>query len=398
MVRIAFLNLIRRKGKSITTICIMLLVIFLLTAMIASLMPTGESISLEEKRVGVDVLIYPQNTEIDDKELLYTGISQMKYMDADVIDGKLNTEDIESITPQFFIETKPGAGCCSASQTYRIVGIEQDSDFVLSAWMNQYDVSDFGKGNIIIGSNIGKDFGSQTFLLNDLVSVSGVLYPTGTGMDESIFIDIDYARELGAKSFDMRAFGGKDPNKIVSCYLVKLKENVDVDQFVADAEQQGLQASIQSISNTNKQLKQQISELMTLFLFLGIFCFILGEIALFVHFSNSIADRKQEIGYLRAIGFSRGQVASAFLIEMMSAGAIGALIGAILGVIVSEMVIRLIQNILSITIYTLDPFKGVVFCLMGVVLSLITCLIVVIIPVVKISFLEPYIAITEGEI
>ena len=135
--KLALKNLIRRRNKTVLTIVISLCIVSIVVASLLFYTSTKRELSLSDQRLGADVLVYPKETDLNDQEILFTGLDQMVYMNKNVLDGKYQKDDVEELTEQFFIKTLPGGGCCSVGQTYRIVGINPKTDFILKPWAKE---------------------------------------------------------------------------------------------------------------------------------------------------------------------------------------------------------------------------------------------------------------------
>lgn len=397
MLKLSYLNVTRRKTKSLMTVCITIVIVMTFVAVWSVYSTTEAGIKLSGSRMGADVLIFPNSTSISDVDMLFTGVDQMVYMDKTVIDGKLPIDDISNITSQFFVQTKPGAGCCDTSQALRIVGVEMETDFILKPWLDKNGIKNSTKNGLIIGSSVKKDFGAKTFVLNYLFTVSGVLYPTGTGMDNSLFIDIDQARELASKSFELRIFNNQPTDDLVTCYLIKLKQGVDTDEFIQAVKNNGLDANITSISSVRTKLQAQIQQLSKLLFAFWIAMMVLGCFALIAMFSNLTSDRKSEIGYLRTIGMKKYSVLRLFMTEVLLLGGIGGIIGSASGILLTSCVLKSLDTVLAIPKGEWGLNIIAIHFVGGCVLSVVICLISALMPVIKISCMEPQEAISQGE-
>ncbi|MGH3088720.1 MAG: ABC transporter permease [Rubrobacteraceae bacterium] len=127
-------------------------------------------------------------------------------------------------------------------------------------------------------------------------------------------------------------------------YMFDLEDGANIGAFVEDVEgafvQNGLQAEsialeIEEGGSTNSILNNLLVGFMGLGLLVGIAA--LGVIA-----ARSVVERRQQIGVMRALGFQRGQVRLAFLIESSFIALVGiglgvALGGALSGTIIDSM-------------------------------------------------------------
>ena len=81
-------------------------------------------------------------------------------------------------------------------------------------------------------------------VLGRIFKVHSLLYPTGTGMDSTIFMNMDVARELCLESEVLsQDWAGKDPFGLISVIMVKLEPGVNPGDFQKQVEQSGIDAT-----------------------------------------------------------------------------------------------------------------------------------------------------------
>ncbi|HEX5504115.1 MAG TPA: FtsX-like permease family protein [Thermomicrobiales bacterium] len=124
----------------------------------------------------------------------------------------------------------------------------------------------------------------------------------------------------------------------VTGYLFKLRPGVDAAAMAhtirAALLPNGMQAaSIRALVAENNQTMTGFFTLLEGFIALGL---VVGIAALGVIAFRAVVERRQQIGMLRAIGFSRGMVATSFLIESTFITALGILAGASMGLLLAH--------------------------------------------------------------
>ncbi len=133
-----------------------------------------------------------------------------------------------------------------------------------------------------------------------------------------------------------RYFRQRDAN----AFLVKVDDGFSVDQ-VADAIDRQNGKRDQLIIISNQQLLQQVSTLMNsafrMFDILAIISMLVGFLGITNTLTMNVMERTQEIGMLRGIGMTRGQVVQMILSEAALMGAIGGLLGVVFGIILSRI-------------------------------------------------------------
>ena len=149
-------------------------------------------------------------------------------------------------------------------------------------------------------------------------------------------------------------------------------ENVKSEGSVSYTIQNANYAAISSLNST-------VALLSAIFLYAGIGVAVFAALLLFNFISVSIADKKREIGILRAVGAKSSDVFKIFLSESMLIVAVCSLASIIITAVISAVVNAKISATLGLTF---SPFAfGILSVLMIIGIAVITALISTILPV-----------------
>lgn len=182
------------------------------------------SIEASSSRLGADLLVVPKGFGNQAGDLINSGNATPFYMDKQVLDHIESIPEVEKATAQIYLETVSTV-CCRTQGDFPIVAFDPITDFTLRHWMA--NKKELGKYDILIGSAAG----GENFLFhydNEYVeewvtlfgkdfSVKGVMFPTGMGTDNTIFMHMDAAHELNGKE----GSGLNFPQGQISIVLVK---------------------------------------------------------------------------------------------------------------------------------------------------------------------------------
>jgi putative ABC transport system permease protein len=188
----------------------------------------------------------------------------------------------------------------------------------------------FGTNEIILGENIAKRFqgceiGQQLRFGEATWNIVGHFVAQGSAFESEIWGDVDQF---------MPAFG----RPVFSAVTVRLSNPSAFEAFKARVEQDPRTQAAEV--KREKQYYREQSELMSAFIrILGLivtFIFSIGAIigAVITMFA-AVANRTVEIGTLRALGFRRRSILTAFLIESVMLSLIGGLLGIGLAALMS---------------------------------------------------------------
>ena len=183
---------------------------------------------------------------------------------------------------------------------------------------------------------------------------------------QNIITDFDY--EQGVYSNVLIPVAG---NSARLSELVR-GENVKSEGSVSYTIQNANYAAISSLNST-------VALLSAIFLYAGIGVAVFAASLLFNFISVSIADKKREIGILRAVGAKSSDVFKIFLSESMLIVAVCSLASIIITAVTSAVVNAKISATLGLTF---SPFAfGILSVLMIIGIAVITALISTILPV-----------------
>ena len=184
----------------------------------------------------------------------------------------------------------------------------------------------YGTNEVLIGSNLRKRFvgcqiGQTLEFAGDHWQIVGVLEAGGTGFESEVWGDAERM---------MNAF---DRGNVFSSLTFSLK-NRDDFQTLVDRVEKDPRFNYMELKREKEFYKEQ-SEMMAGFIrILGTFITIIfsfgSMIGAMITMYSSVANRTVEIGTLRALGFRRRNILSAFLIEAMLIAFIGAITGLFL--------------------------------------------------------------------
>lgn len=395
MFKLALKNVFRRKNQVLIAIFVTLISTLVFTAVYNIYKEIDDGIKFNEDRMGADVVIYPAEAESNPQDFLFSGVAEMKYFEEDKLMERIPKDKIEKVTNQFFIKTLPGGVCCGTDKTYRIVGVDGGSDFLIKPWLENENIEKIEDGMMVLGQNIGSEFGRKAFLLNNVFDVKGKLYRTGSGFDESIFMDLDTVRDLGKKTFSTDYFDEKDPQKLITTSFIKLKDGVDVNEFIDNLNVEGFGAKAIHVSQVRDMVKEQANSFLLLFLIFALLVFLTTAIAISTLYNMIVKERKTEIGYLRSIGLSKKKVLQESFLEVLIQSGTAGLIGAVLGGLSTVFITERIRKLMALPLGT-DVNQIIISMVLSLVFAIVISLLATIRPILKNSSIEPSQAITGG--
>lgn len=395
---LAYKNIQRRRGQALLTIMIVLVTIFVFTSVFGIMQVIQEGLSLSKERLGADAVLVPTASSVEGQTLLFTATPENIYMPKSIIDEVKKLDEIIEFTPQFYAQTL-ALDCCTPGEEVRIIGVDFDTDFIMAPHFVGESVGNGESNEIILGSNFPADLvGSNYLVLGEKFFVINQLKPTGTGMDDTLFMEIDMCRNLASTSeFLNLNWRDNNPSELISVVLVKFKEGVSAEEFLTIIDNSGIDAKVILTDLTITDIQRQFTVLIRILFIIWIALMVVTVLSIFGRFNALALERKKEIGLLRAMGMKSKEIFGLVVIEC----SIMSTIGGILGSVLATSSMGLINDSLK-DVFMLSPsvwnwnlaLKG---CMLGIFIAVLLGVLSSAYPALKSASLDPQVAITEGE-
>ena len=171
----------------------------------------------------------------------------------------------------------------------------------------------------------------------------------------------------------------------VSTILVKVEPNASVSDAIDDLEstygkRYGL--TLSSNESIREGAFSLLDQAFSLFDVMGVLAVMVASLGVVNTLTMNIMERTQEIGMLRAIGMTRGQVIGMVLAEASLMGVIGGIVGIIFGIVLARITLA---GMMAMSGYKLDFVVPTMAIVMGLVVALVISQIAAIQPARKAS-------------
>lgn len=398
MFKFAWQNLSRHKGQSLLTILITLLTVMVFVMIFSFYTNFQQGVMLSQERLGADILILPNEARTDAYTTLYTAEPNNIYMPVEVLDNIKNIKGVALTSPQLFIQTL-NASCCAVDSETRIVAFDMDTDFVLQPWFAEAKLDSLADDQIVIGCNVPSYLGNRVGILGDIFRIVGTMSPTGTGMDETYFMNMHVAKRLAATNENLKeVLPDIDPQAVYSAILIKVQDGYDVADVVANIEKADLNVAIVATDEVVANMKAQMSMIGQVMILLWILLLVVTALALIGRFTALAQVRKKEMGILRAIGGQKTDVFKLILFEACILAGIGGGLGSILGICAVSPLIDWLQQAFTFSMLALTPGLIAKSLLLGTCMAILLSGLAAFYPACKSARLEPQEVIMRGEI
>ena len=159
--------------------------------------------------------------------------------------------------------------------------------------------------------------------------VAGVLEPTGSADDRMVFVDLATAQALLGR-----------PGELSLVEVSALCIECPVEMMVAQISDALPNANVTAVQQAVKARSMTLARVGRFGAALAAVVLVVGALLVFVTVTSSVAERRREIGVLRAVGFRQSHILTILGIEIAAVSAAGGLAGWGLGLVAGVLAIR----------------------------------------------------------
>lgn len=374
---------------------ILVLAAFLMSTTLLS-RSIGRSLALGTQRLGADIVVIPAGKESETRRALLLGkpVSNA-WMSATNLDRVARVDGVFSVSPQLYLETLTGVSCCSAWEMF-MIAFDPETDFTILPWLKEKSRRPLRPGEVIGGDWISVPEKEGRILVYGVpVNLTGKLEATGMGLDQTLFLPIETAREIAGRSRSSAEKPLEIPDGKISAVQVKVKKSESIDEVAGRimAAVPGTYA-LASLELTRTIHRQTQGLFRVLFLGLAL-VWVLAVALSGLVFSLMVNERRREIGLLRALGASRVFIFRLFLTESAALG----LGGGLAGIMAALLFVYLFRFYImrAATVPLLFPSLGSVLGIMffGLLAVLFLALPAFLYPALRASRIDPAVTLRE---
>ena len=378
----------------VVAVCALLVAGF---ALFTTLLMRGaeNSLHLALDRLGADIVVVPNGAETKIEGALLMGVPARFWMPQDTASKIAAIPGVEVVSPQLYLATLTGASCCEVSNMF-MIAYDPTTDFTVQPWLKQKLGHGLQMGEVVGGNFVHPTEGGENIkIYGYLVSLKANLEPTGTGLDQTMFMTFDTAHDIARMSKTQAVSPLTIPPGSISAALVKVTPGSDphavavrILQAVPDA------VPIES-SNLFQSYRKQMGSLLRIILSVMGITWGLSIVLIGLVFSMAANERRKELGVLRAMGATRRFVFQSLLTE---AGLL-AVFGGGVGIALAGLGIYLFRQLIMVSfgVPFLLPAPGSLMVQLGagLLLALGSVTLAALLPAYKISRMDPAVAMRE---
>lgn len=299
------------------------------------------SLRLALDRLGADVIVVPAGAEARIETALLMGRPVQAWMPETNLAAVARVPGVAAASPQRYLSSLANASCCSLSEVF-IVAFDPATDFTVTPWLPRALGGALERGDAVGGARVHLPDGEDRIRLYGYpVRLAANLSPTGTGLDQTIFLTFQTAREVAwasrwaEKTLDL-------PPASISAVLVRLAPGSDAGAVSAAIMRAVPGATAAESPRMFQAFRGQIAGLLR-GVVVALAATLLVSLALIgLVFSMAAHERRRELGVLRALGATRRFL----LLSVVAEAAILAASGGLTGIALAGLATWLYRDLL----------------------------------------------------
>ncbi|KFI97358.1 FtsX-like permease family protein [Bifidobacterium stellenboschense] len=334
-------------------------------------MNLGNGMRSMERRLGADLMVVPQNSANQAEALLTGSNSSTFYFTRDIARKVERADGIAQATEQTYISSL-AAACCE--EKLQIIGYDPATDFVIAPWVASQFQGELEDGQMVAGANVNVSTDGTIELYGRSWPVVAQLANTGTGLDNSVFINQRTVPDMveASAAVSKRVMPEEYADKAVSTVMIKVKDGYDPQTVATNIKRLDTRFADLGyvypggVTAATKTALDALTGYMAAFVAA---LWAMGVIVLLAVFAASANERKREFASLRIMGATRGMVNGVIAKEAAAVGAAGGVIGVALGALGILPFSALIGSRLQLPYLQAGPWTVIGLALLAIVCS-----------------------------
>lgn len=337
--RLAVRNISHRKKRSWLTILGTLVGILAIVALLSIGQGLENSVESQFQELGGDkVFIEPGGSSISSR--FTTSTAKLEEEDLNTIRNTRGVEQVAGI-----IQSTQRVSYGEQSEYVTIIGVPTGEGLQLIQETQNFQptagrfLRSADRFNIAISEGLSKNTYDRDVVIRSQLGINGTDYRViglveATGnVGEIILMNQEAARDVTGKEDEYdrvaaRISSGYEPGEVEENIRQSLRNSRGVEEGEEDF-------TTNTASDIIDSFQSQLSLIRGFLVGLGAISLLVGGIGIMNTMYTSVTERTQEIGVMKAVGATRRQILTVFLIESGIIGLMGGILGTVLGIGIS---------------------------------------------------------------
>lgn len=301
---------------------------------------SARSVELSRRRLGADIMVVPAAHAAKARDVFLVGNAGSFTMKegSRFLNNVLAMDGVRAASPQLFIVSAP-LPCCSVADTM-IIGFDPESDFVISPWIKERTEIQGHQtfDNAVVGADILAGVGGRLKLFGREFFISAKLERTGMPyLDSGIFIPLQGARKMIEESSHRAQKTLSIGPDEISSLLIKVREDGNAEKIAMrleyDYPDRIALITADMVRKTAGALNLPLKGMAWMFaLQWAATLFLIGVIHTF-----SLDQRRAELGIMKALGATDGDVRAVLALEIVILSGAACLAGVVSGLLLVQV-------------------------------------------------------------
>ena len=354
-----------------------------------------QSLRLAIDRLGADIVVVPEGTETRVESALLMGVPTEVWMPQENLARISAVPGVEVVSPQLYLSTLTGASCCSVEHMF-LIAYDPGTDFAVEPWLEEKLGDGLHLGEAVGGTYVFVPEGEQNIrLYGYFITLKANMEPTGTGLDQSMFLTFETAYDIARISRTLAERPLEIPPDSISAILLKVTPGSDVAEVAVQIMHDVPGVTPIESPNMFQAYRKQMTGLLTGTLVAMGITLALSAALIGLVFSMAANERRRELGVLRAMGATRGFVFQSLLTEAGLLALAGGATGIGLTVLATYLFRKLIVVSLGIPFLLPSPLSLLAQVVGGLGVALSSVTVAAMLPAYRISHQDPAAAMRE---
>ena len=306
---------------------------------------------------------------------------------------------VVGVSPQLFVGE---ANISATPRTIQFIAFDPETDFTVFPWLGPSRPHPFAPDNAVAGAYTGLTKGQDLSWppgpkANLALKVVGVLEPTNSTMDRSIFFPIQTAWNLANETYGSPFSPLKFRDGQISAVLVRLQP---------DAQPQDIHSKVILMIGDNTVLEASVVARRVALETGGIATYelliagLMGAAVLILIaslLSMTINERKRQLGLMRSIGATKRFISRIIVTEVATVSILGSIVGLGLGTAVLFLSELYLGTAYSVSFVQPNFIEFAQFAIISLVLGVMIGVGAATYPAYVASSMDPYDAVRRGE-
>lgn len=342
---VALSNLRRRKGRMALLVLGLMIGVATVVALTAITATLRADVANKLDQYGANIVIVPK---ANDLSLSYGGVTvgtaeydvgQLTLSDLDRIQTIKNARNISVIAPKLLSAANLGG------QTVLVAGVRFTDELRLKQWWHVEGAEPSSPDEALVGARLAQTLGVQPGSRVDVEGhtfrIAGVLAENGSQDDDILFVDLATAQQVMGK-----------PNSISLAEVAALCTECPIEDLVEQISGVMPQARVTALRQAVTLRMETVGQLERFAAIVSAVVIAIGSLVILTTMLGAVAERRQEIGLFRALGFRQRHVMRIILGEASLVSLMGGLAGWLVGMGAAVVLAPRLANVTTAVVWS----------------------------------------------